>query len=322
MDLKQKIFRNHNPSEFEDLAFEVFRYQFQHCPIYSDYTKALNREKPSSLSEIPFLPISFFKSYKIHSSSREGIDAVFKSSGTGGIRSRHYIQDLSLYEKSFFLAFQQYIGPPEKFVILGLLPNYIAQGDSSLVYMVSHLMRLSQSNCSQFILENTQEIPSLVAAARKEGRQALLFGVSYSLLDLIDLKIDLSGCKVIETGGMKGRRKELSKAKMHEFLVKELNITELYSEYGMTELLSQAYCKDDLVFSTPPWMKVLYRDQSDPLTIIDGETSSGINIIDLANINSCSFIATDDLGMKRNNGFEIIGRIENSDIRGCNLLVD
>ena len=149
-----------------------------------------------------------------------------------------------------------------------------------------------------------------------------ILNIDLNLLDLIDLKIDLSGCKVIETGGMKGRRKELSKAKMHEFLVKELNITELYSEYGMTELLSQAYCKDDLVFSTPPWMEVLYRDQSDPLTIIEGKTSSGINIIDLANINSCSFIATDDLGMKRKNGFEIIGRIENSDIRGCNLLVD
>jgi len=322
MDWTQKIFINHSPSQFEDLAFEVFRYQFQHCPIYSDYVKVLNREKPSSLTEIPFLPISFFKSYQIHSSSGKAIEAVFKSSGTGGERSRHYVQDLSIYEKSFVLAFQKYIGPPEKFVILGLLPNYLEQGDSSLIYMVSHLMGLSQSIRSKFILENTQEIPALIAAARKEGRQVLLFGVSYSLLDLIDLKIDLSGCKVIETGGMKGRRTELSKAKMHELLYKELNISELYSEYGMTELLSQAYCKQDLVFTTPPWMRVLHRDQSDPLTIVDGEISSGINIIDLANINSCSFIATDDIGIKRNTGFEIIGRIANSDIRGCNLLVD
>ncbi len=322
MDWKKKIFRNHGLKEFEDLAFEVFQYQSQHCSIYSDYTKALNAEKPSSLFEIPFLPISFFKSYKIHSSYSKQIDAVFKSSGTGGTRSRHYIQDLSIYKKSFVVAFKQYIGPPEKFVILGLLPNYVAQGDSSLVYMVSHLMHLSRSICSKFILENTREIPSIIAAARKEGRQVLLFGVSYSLLDLIDLKIDLSGCKIIETGGMKGRRKELSKAKMHELLLKGLNVTELYSEYGMTELLSQAYCKHDLIFTTPPWMKILFRDQSDPLTITNGQTSSGINIIDLANVHSCSFIATDDVGIKRNSGFEILGRIQNSDIRGCNLLVD
>ena len=322
MDWKKKIFKNHSPSEFEDLAFEVFLYQMEHCNIYSNYVKALKRLNPSSLDEIPFLPISFFKSHEIYSSQTQNIAEVFKSSGTGGVRSQHFIQDLSIYEESFFSAFKYFIGSPEKFVILGLLPNYIEKGDSSLVYMVSSLMNKSQSIHSKFILDKPQEIPALISAARKEGREVLLFGVSYSLLDLIDLKIDLSGCFVIETGGMKGRRKELSKSKMHKLLCQELNISKLYSEYGMTELLSQAYCGNDLVFATPPWMKIFYRDQADPLSITNGAKSSGINVIDLANIYSCSFIATDDSGVKRNNGFEIIGRIQNSDIRGCNLLVD
>ena len=322
VDWKKKIFRNHSPTEFEDLAFEVFQYQLLHCSVYSNYAKALNKDKPSSLADIPFLPIAFFKSHEIHSVSSEKLDAVFKSSGTEGDRSRHYIHDLSVYEASFFYSFNHFIGPPEKFVILGLLPNYIEQGDSSLIHMVSSLMNKSKSKYSKFILDNPLEIPSLIYAAKREEREVLLFGVSYSLLDLIDLKIDLSGCNIIETGGMKGRRKELSKANMHTLLCQELKVSKLYSEYGMTELLSQAYCKQDLVFSTPPWMKILYRDQSDPLTITNGATSSGINVIDLANIHSCSFIATDDAGIKRKNGFEIVGRIQNSDIRGCNLLVD
>tara|TARA_B100000524_G_scaffold13456_1_gene7568 strand:- start:3097 stop:4065 length:969 start_codon:yes stop_codon:yes gene_type:complete len=322
VDWKKKIFKNHNPSEFEDLAFEVFRYQIKHCDEYSNYAKALKRLNPSSLDEIPFLPISFFKSHKIHSSIAQNIEEVFKSSGTGGQRSQHFVHDISIYEESFFSAFKNFIGDPEKFVILGLLPNYIEQGDSSLVYMVSCLMNKSESVHSKFILDKPQEIPALINAAKHDGREVLLFGVAYSLLDLIDLKIDLSGCCVIETGGMKGRRKELSKAKMHELLCQELNISKLYSEYGMTELLSQAYCSQDLVFSTPPWMKILYRDQADPLTLTSGAKSSGINVIDLANVHSCSFIATDDAGVKRNNGFEIIGRIQNSDVRGCNLLVD
>ncbi len=322
VDWKKKIFRNHSPSEFEDLAFEVFQYQMEHCKVYSNYAKALKRLNPSSLNEIPFLPISFFKSHKIHASPGRDIEAVFKSSGTGGDRSQHNVQDLSIYEDSFLSAFKNFIGAPEKFVILGLLPNYIEQGDSSLVFMVSALMQKSKSRHSKFLLDNPGEIPALIEAAKNEGREVLLFGVSYSLLNLIDLKIDLTGCKVIETGGMKGRRKEMSKAKMHSLLCRELNISSLYSEYGMTELLSQAYCEQDLVFSEPPWMKVLFRDQSDPLTIINGDKSSGINVIDLANIYSCSFIATDDVGIKRKSGFEILGRIQYSDIRGCNLLVE
>lgn len=322
MEWKKKIFKNHSPSEFEDLAFEVFKYQIKYCNQYSNYAKTLKRLNPSSLGEIPFLPISFFKTHKIHSSAEFDIEEVFKSSGTGGERSQHFVQDLSIYEESFFLAFKNFIGEPEKFVILGLLPNYIEQGDSSLIYMVSSLINKSQSKYSKFILDNPQQIPSLINAAKGEGREVLLFGVSYSLLDLIDLKIDLSGCNVIETGGMKGRRKELTKVDMHSLLCQKLNISKLYSEYGMTELLSQAYCSQDLVFLTPPWMKILFRDPSDPLTLTNGAKSSGINVIDLANIHSCSFIATDDAGMKRKDGFEILGRIQNSDTRGCNLLVD
>ena len=323
MEWRQKIFKELTVQNFEDLVHAVFQYQIKHCSVYSDYVLALNREVPSCIEDIPFLPISFFKTHKVVSSETFTTgESIFKSSGTQGIRSQHFVKDIMLYEASFQKTFEYFIGKPDSFVILGLLPNYMEQGDSSLVYMVSALMRKSGSKHSKFILNTPKEIPKLIKAAKKEGRRVLLFGVSYSLLDLIELKIDLSSCVVIETGGMKGRRKELSKAEMHKLLCKELNIPKLYSEYGMTELLSQGYCQEDLIFQAPPWLKVFFRDPSDPLTLNNGMKSSGLNIIDLANVYSCSFIATDDLGVKRGGGFEILGRIQNTDIRGCNLLIE
>lgn len=323
MDWSQKIFKKHDREDFEDLAHTIFQYQIKHCSVYSDFVNTLGRTNPSSIEEIPFLPISFFKSKNITSDEfLNKTEITFKSSGTQGIRSQHYVKDISIYESSFNTSFEFFVGKPDSFVILGLLPNYIEQGDSSLIYMVSNLMEKSGSKLSRFILGSTAEIPRLINDAKSEGRQVLLFGVSYSLLDLIELNIDLSSCVVIETGGMKGRRKELSKSEMHQLLKKELNISKLFSEYGMTELLSQGYCKEDLVFHTPPWMKVFFRDVSDPFALTNGTKSSGLNIIDLANVYSCSFIASDDLGIKCDDGFKIIGRIQNTDIRGCNLLIE
>lgn len=323
MEWSQKIFKKHDRKDFEDLTYTIFQYQMKHCPVYSDFVNALDRTHPSSLEEIPFLPISFFKSKKITSDELlNKAEMTFKSSGTQGIRSQHFVKDISIYESSFNTSFEFFIGKPASFVILGLLPNYLEQGDSSLVYMVSNLIEQSTSKLSRFILGSTAEIPRIIDDAKSEGRQVLLFGVSYSLMDLVDLDIDLSSCTVIETGGMKGRRKELSKSEMHKVLKKELNISRLYSEYGMTELLSQGYCKEDLVFHTPSWMKVFFRDVSDPFSLTTGVKSSGLNIIDLANVYSCSFIATDDLGIKSGDGFKIIGRIQNTDIRGCNLLIE
>jgi hypothetical protein len=323
VDWSQKIFKKHDREDFEDLAHTIFQYQIKHCSVYSDFVNALDKTNPSSIEEIPFLPISFFKSKNITSDEcLNKTEMTFKSSGTQGVRSQHFVKDISIYECSFNNSFEFFVGKPDSFVILGLLPNYIEQGDSSLIYMVSNLMEKSGSKLSRFILGSTAEIPRLINEAKGEGRQVLLFGVSYSLLDLMELDIDLSSCIVIETGGMKGRRKELSKSEMHQLLKKELNISRLYSEYGMTELLSQGYCKEDLVFHTPSWMKVFFRDVSDPFALTTGTKSSGLNIIDLANVYSCSFIASDDLGIKCDDGFKIIGRIQNTDIRGCNLLIE
>ena len=218
--------------------------------------------------------------------------------------------------------YRNYVGDMENQIILALLPNYMEQGDSSLVYMVDYLIKMTKDKNSRFILDDVQEIKKAISEAQMSNKTLVLFGVAYSLLDLCGKNIDLSKSIVIETGGMKGKRKELSKEALHSRLKKELNITCLYSEYGMTELLSQAYCKGDFQFETPPWMKIFIRDVFDPFTLIKQNKRGGINVIDLANIYSCSFIATDDIGVCTEYGFEIRGRIDQSDLRGCNLLID
>lgn len=309
--------------EFEDLALEIFDFQKSNCAIYNDYVRLLGREIPRSLSEIPFLPIQFFKSHEVLSKPKTGNETLFLSSGTGSIgRSKHLVSDVSIYEQSFLKAYELQFSDPENQVILALLPNYIEQGNSSLVYMVNDLINRTKNELSGFLLNDFDGIRERYKSALSSGKKVVIFGVSYVLLDLAEQGFDLSKVIIIETGGMKGRREELSKTELHERIKNGLGVDYVSSEYGMTELLSQAYSEKNGVFQTPPWMKVIFSDVYDPLTIVSGASSSIINVIDLANVNSCSFIQTQDLGRKVDNGFVLDGRLDLSDIRGCNLMVD
>ena len=322
MNWADKIFKKHSNSEFEDLAFDVFNYQIAHCQVYSDYVSAIGKTNPACISELPFLPISFFKSKRVISSEFNRIECSFKSSGTKGERSCHELLDLEIYRKSFEWSYEHFIGNARDHIILALLPNYIEQGDSSLVYMVDKLIQKSGSKKSRFIMNDFKEIKRVISHSKASDKTLVLFGVAYSLLDLCGQGVDLEDAIVIETGGMKGKRKELSKEALHRKLKLDLKMSKLYSEYGMTELLSQAYCKNDFIFETPPWMKIVIRDLYDPLSLCGENKRGGINVIDLANIYSCSFIATEDAGLRIGDSFQIKGRIESSDLRGCNLLVD
>lgn len=317
-----KIFEIETEADFETIALEVFAFQYENCVIYRKYVDLLDRKSPTCIEEIPFLPIEFFKSQEVLSIPKSGKETLFLSSGTGMIgRSKHLVSNVSIYEASFFNAYQLLFGNPKEQVILALLPNYLEQGNSSLVYMVSALIEASKNKLSGFLLNEFEEIKKRYEAAINSGKEVVIFGVSYALLDLAEQKMDFSQAKIIETGGMKGRRKELTKAELHEVLAEGLSVDFVSSEYGMTELLSQAYSLKKGVFVCPPWMKVLFRDVYDPLTLVSSEKSGGINVIDLANVNSCSFIQTQDLGRKTSEGFVIEGRIDLADIRGCNLMV-
>jgi hypothetical protein len=317
-----KIFEIETETDFERIALEVFAFQYQNCAIYRKYVDLLDRKSPTCIEEIPFLPIEFFKSQEVLSIPKSGKETLFLSSGTGMIgRSKHLVSNVSVYEDSFFKAYQLLFGNPKEQVILALLPNYLEQGNSSLVYMVSALIEASENKLSGFLLNEFEEIKKRYEAAINSGKVVVIFGVSYALLDLAEQKMDFSQAKIIETGGMKGRRKELTKAELHAVLAQGLGVDFVSSEYGMTELLSQAYSLKNGVFVCPPWMKVLFRDVYDPLTLVSSEKSGGINVIDLANIYSCAFIQTQDLGRKTKEGFVIEGRIDLADIRGCNLMV-
>ena len=310
-------------ADFERIALEVFHYQLKNCSIYRDYVHLLNRQNAKSLEEIPFLPIEFFKTNEIYCGQKSDSDILFLSSGTGNsIRSKHIVRDIKLYESSFRASYLKFFGAISDHVILALLPNYQEQGNSSLVYMVDTLIRDSGNNLSGFLLNEPEEIEIRYKKACASGKKVVIFGVSYALLDLAEKNINLSEAIIIETGGMKGRRKEISKKSLHLELMKGLNVPFVSSEYGMTELLSQAYSFEDGIFSCPPWMKVLFREVHDPLTLIEGSGKGAINVIDLANIHSCSFIATQDLGRNVPGGFILEGRMEQSDLRGCNLMVD
>ena len=310
-------------ADFERIALEVFHYQLKNCSIYRDYVHLLNRQNAKSLEEIPFLPIEFFKTNEIYCGQKSGNDILFLSSGTGNsTRSKHIVRDIKLYESSFRASYLKFFGAISDHVILALLPNYQEQGNSSLVYMVDTLISDSGNNLSGFLLNEPEEIEIRYKKACASGKKVVIFGVSYALLDLAEKNINLSEAIIIETGGMKGRRKEISKKSLHLELMKGLNVPFVSSEYGMTELLSQAYSFEDGIFSCPPWMKVLFREVHDPLTLIEGSGKGAINVIDLANIHSCSFIATQDLGRNVPGGFILEGRMEQSDLRGCNLMVD
>ncbi len=316
------IFKIENEDEFNAIAIQTFNEQYHSINIYKKYidARSINISKVKNYKEIPFLPIEFFKSFSIKPPSKETQKTFMSSGTTNNSRSKHHVTDLKIYEKSFYEGFFRNYGKPEEWIILSLLPSYIEQGDSSLVYMVNYLMEMTKNKNSQFININDKNLKDIITKLSK--KKVLLIGVSYALLDLSEkFKFDLSNWIIMETGGMKGRRKEIIRTELHTILNKAFNTAQIHSEYGMTELLSQAYSSENGVFSTPPWMKILVREVNDPFNYVKNGKTGGLNIIDLANQNSCSFIETKDLGKKVNtNNFEISGRFDQSDIRGCNLL--
>ena len=321
----QQIFDIQSELEFNKITLEVFKHQFENNKVYRSFCDLLyvHPSDVKSVEQIPFLPIQFFKSHKIISSLDE-IQEIFTSSGTtGSITSKHFVTDLALYQKSYQKGFKHFYGNIEDYVVLALLPNYLERKGSSLVYMVEDLIKRSKNTESGFYLNNLKELSIKLEELDKRGQKALLIGVSFALLDLIEhQQFTLEHTLVMETGGMKGRRKELIRGELHQYLKNGFGVSEIHSEYGMTELLSQGYSKGEGVFKCPPWMKIFTRDTEDALTLLPKERTGGVNVIDLANYNSCSFIATQDLGKTfKDNSFEILGRFDNSDIRGCNLMI-
>jgi phenylacetate-coenzyme A ligase PaaK-like adenylate-forming protein len=318
------IFNIQTETEFEKKALQIFKFQYEHLDIYKRYCDLL-KVVPDSVSEIkdiPFLPITFFKQEAILAKNYIS-EKTFTSSGTtGSITSKHHVADIKLYETSFLKAFKQQYGAIEDYTILALLPNYLDREGSSLVYMVAALIIKSKQPKSGFYLHDLDTLADTIKTLEFQKKKTLLLGVSYALLDLIELHdFKLRHTIVMETGGMKGRRKELIKEALHALLKKGFGVDTIHSEYGMTELLSQAYSTGNGLFRCPSWMKVLTRDTEDPRSWVQGKTG-GINVIDLANQYSCSFIATQDLGKTYPDGsFEILGRFDDSDIRGCNLMI-
>ncbi len=325
--IKSKIFSIKTDKDFNEVALSIFHYQAKYNKVYKQFLELINCT-PTNIKDykqIPFLPIQFFKSLEVVTENNN-IEKTFKSSGTTSTgKSKHFVTDLSIYEASFLKGFSHFYGNIEEYTVLALLPNYLEQGESSLVYMVDKLIQLSKNKESKYCLDNLSETKDLLQKLAKQNRKVLLIGVSYALLDLIEEEnLNLNNnFLIMETGGMKGRRKELTKPELHKVLKTGFGVDIVHSEYGMTELLSQAYSQKGGLFKTPPWMKVLIRDINDPLSFQTKNKSGGINIIDLANVNSCSFIATQDLGKinQKADTFEILGRFDYSDTRGCNLLV-
>lgn len=320
-ELTEKVFALPNEKAFLQIALAVFEYQFFHNSVYGAYCKAIGRSPSnvSSLENIPFLPISFFKTHLVKTGTFEP-ETIFKSSGTTGhTTSRHFVKDLSLYEKSFLTCFERFFGKPDQYCIVGLLPSYLEQGSSSLVYMVDQLIKRSGHQQSGFYLYDYKKLKETIVQLEEARQPALLFGVTYALLDFAEqYGMPLQTTTILETGGMKGRRKELTKAELYQQLKTSFSVEEIHAEYGMTELLSQAYAINGR-YKCPPWMKVLLRDETDPFSL--GGTSGALNVIDLANLHSCSFIATEDLGkLHSDGGFEVLGRMDNTDIRGCSQL--
>lgn len=319
------IFSISNQKQFDKIALKIFRFQYENNLVYRTFCDFLKTDphKVKTIRQIPFLPIQFFKSHKVVSNCSE-IQAEFTSSGTtGSITSSHFVTDISLYEESYRNGFSQFYGSIEDYVVLALLPSYIERGGSSLIYMVSDLIEKSNQPESGFYLNNHEELIKKLIVLDQSGQNVLLIGVTFALLDLIEKqKFQLKNTIVMETGGMKGRRKEMIREELHQILSEGFGVTAIHSEYGMTELLSQAYSLGNGIFECPSWIQILVRDTEDALAYIKDGKTGGINVIDLANINSCSFIATQDLGKKNpNNSFEVLGRFDNSDIRGCNLMV-
>ncbi len=327
-NIERNIFHIQNESQFEHLALEVFSFQYKENPVYREYCDLVHRtpEKVEQLTDIPFLPIEFFKSHTVISGSRD-YELLFQSSGTTGQeRSRHFLKKASLYRTSFLEGFRRFYGAPGDFCVLALLPNYMENKHSSLIYMVNELVQRSGRRESGFYLDNLEELANNLNKLKNQQTKVLLLGVSFALLDLAEkFPVDLSHVTIMETGGMKGRREELTREELHDILKKRFQAERIHSEYGMAELLSQAYSKGGGLFETPPWMKVLLREYNDPFCVqktTNQEHHGGINVIDLANLYSCSFIETKDIGKILPDGrFEVLGRFDYSDVRGCNLMI-
>jgi len=322
--LINKIFSCNDKATFEKLALDLFHYQMEKNPVYAPYAALILKGKiPANIYEIPFLPIDFFKREQIICQGK-AIEEVFLSSGTTGEKSKHLISDLTLYKKSFRKTFQQFYGDINDYCILALLPSYQEREGSSLIFMVDDLITKSKHPKSSFYLHNFSELSETIKELELKGQKTILFGVTYALLDLAaQYPQQLKNTIIMETGGMKGKRKELLKEEIHQLLQEAFMTENIHSEYGMTELLSQGYSKGENIFNSPKWMKILIRDINDPLSIIGNNKTGGVNIIDLANIYSCPFIATQDLGKTFDNGsFAVLGRFDESDVRGCNLLVE
>ena len=322
---QEAIFNIQNEDDFSKVALEIFKHQFRNNRLYRSFCDLLyiDVSDVKTIRQIPFLPIQFFKTHSVLSSDQK-IEATFTSSGTtGNNTSNHLVSNISVYQQSYLQGFSQFYGAIEDYVVLALLPNYLERKGSSLVYMVNDLIDKSNNSESGFYLHNLDELAQKLVHLDQKGQKTLLIGVSFALLDLIEKhQFKLNHTIVMETGGMKGRRKEMIRTELHALLKNGFGVVEIHSEYGMTELLSQAYSKFNEVFETPPWMKVLARDPEDALTIFENAKTGGLNIIDLANINSCSFIATQDIGtVLSKNTFKVLGRFDHSDIRGCNLMV-
>ena len=325
MILQEDIFAISSKKEFEKITLKVFRYQYENNKVYQAFCNHLgkNTSNVKQINAIPFLPIQFFKSQTIVS-NLDQVQAVFTSSGTtGAITSQHFVTDISIYENSYNIAFTQFYGNIQEYCVLALLPSYLEREGSSLIYMVNDLITKSNHKDSGFYLNNLEQLANKIIELENEGQNILLIGVTYALLDLIEYKkFNLKNTIIMETGGMKGKRKEIIREELHQTLCDGFGVNTIHSEYGMTELLSQAYSLGNGIFECPLWMDVLIRDTEDALQYVENGKTGGINVIDLANINSCSFIATQDLGKKHQNmTFEVLGRFDNSDIRGCNLMV-
>lgn len=319
------IFNIRNHKDFVKIALKVFRYQYENNQVYREFCDFLGSDihQIKTLEDIPFLPIQFFKSKDVITGNHP-IQTIFTSSGTTGQQtSRHLVTDVSLYEQSFRQAFSQFYGNIEDYAVLALLPSYLERDGSSLIYMVEDLIEASNNPNSGFYLNNYDELIGKLTTLNSEGQNVLLIGVTYALLDLIEKQdFQLQNTVIMETGGMKGRRKEMIREELHKILCNGFGVASIHSEYGMTELLSQAYSLGNGIFECPNWMKILTRDTEDALSYVTNGKTGGINVIDLANIHSCSFIATQDLGKLYDDGsFEVLGRFDNSDIRGCNLMV-
>lgn len=319
------IFTISNQKQFDKMALKVFRFQYENNLVYREFCDFLKTEvqKVKTIQEIPFLPIQFFKSHSVVSNTNP-IQTTFTSSGTTGmVTSKHLVTDVSIYEESTRKGFSQFYGNIEDYVVLALLPSYLEREGSSLIHMVDDLIQLSNHPDSGFYLHNYDELIEKIIQLDESGQNVILIGVTYALLDLIEKhSFQLENTIIMETGGMKGKRKEMIREELHQQLCNGFGVKSIHSEYGMTELLSQAYSLGEGIFECPSWMQISIRETEDALSYVREGKTGGINVIDLANINSCSFIATQDLGKKYSNGsFEVLGRFDHSDIRGCNLMV-